>query len=229
MGVDTALISAIRSGLAQHADPVKAPAMQAYMKSEMPFRGVAKPERSALMKEILAARTLPDRASFSATVRALWREACYREERYAAIDLSGHRAYRRWQDPDLLALYDELIVTGAWWDYVDEIAIRRVGPILRAHRAELTPALLRWATGADPWRRRVALICQVSGKDDVDRTLLTAAIEASETEPDFFLRKGIGWALRDHAKTDPAWVRAFVRDHPRLSALSTREALKNLS
>ncbi|QRP48955.1 DNA alkylation repair protein [Amycolatopsis sp. FDAARGOS 1241] len=228
MGADHALISAVRTGLAARADPAKAPAMQAYTKSVMPFRGVAKPGRSALMKEVLATHVLPDRVSFSTTVLALWREAAYREERYAAIDLSGHRAYRRWQDPDLLPLYDELIVTGAWWDYVDEVAIRRVGPILRAHRVEVTPVVLRWASDADRWRRRTAVICQVTAKAEVDRDLLTTAVEANESDPDFFLRKGIGWALRDHARTDPDWVRSFVRNHPGLSPLSTREALKNL-
>ncbi|MEV4602698.1 DNA alkylation repair protein [Amycolatopsis sp. NPDC049253] len=229
MGVDKALISAVRTGLAARADPEKAPAMQAYMKSAMPYRGVAKPGRAALMKEVLAAHVLPDRVSFSTTVLALWRDAEFREERYAAIDLSGHRAYRRWQDPDLLGLYEELIVDGAWWDFVDEVAIRRVGPILREYRAEVTPVLLRWATAPDRWRRRTAVICQVSAKTDVDRVLLTTAIEANKDDPDFFLRKGIGWALRDHAKTDPDWVRSFVRDHPGLSSLSTREALKNLT
>ncbi|MFI5615315.1 DNA alkylation repair protein [Amycolatopsis sp. NPDC051903] len=229
MGADHALISAVRTGLAERADPAKAPAMQAYMKSGMPFRGVAKPARSALMKEVLATHVLPDRVSFSTTVLALWREAAYREERYAAIDLSGHRVYRRWQDPDLLPLYDELIVTGAWWDYVDEVAIRRVGPILRAHRGEVTPVLLRWASDADRWRRRTAVICQVTAKAEVDRDLLTTAVEANESDQDFFLRKGIGWALRDHARTDPDWVRSFVDDHPGLSPLSTREALKNLA
>ncbi|MGW4489238.1 DNA alkylation repair protein [Amycolatopsis sp. NPDC004368] len=229
MGVDTALISAVRTGLADLADPAKAPAMQAYMKSAMPFRGVAKPDRAALMKAVLTTHVLPDRVSFSRTVLVLWRTAEFREERYAAIDLSGHRAYRRWQDPALLDLYDELIVDGAWWDFVDEVAIRRVGPILRQYRADVTPVLLRWAADPDRWRRRAAVICQVSAKADVDRALLTTAIEANVADPDFFLRKGIGWALRDHAKTDPDWVRTFVRDHPGLSPLSTREALKNLT
>ncbi|WP_326836719.1 DNA alkylation repair protein [Amycolatopsis rhabdoformis] len=229
MGVDTALISAVRTGLAERADAAKAVGMQAYMKSAMPFRGVAKPERAALMKTVLADHVLPDRVSFSTTVLTLWRTAEFREERYAAIDLTGHRAYRQWQDPGLLDLYEELIVGGAWWDFVDEVAIRRVGPILREHRAEVTPVLLRWATDPDRWRRRTAVISQVSAKTDVDHVLLTAAIEANAADPDFFLRKGIGWALRDHAKTDAAWVRAFVHDHPDLSPLSTREALKNLT
>jgi 3-methyladenine DNA glycosylase AlkD len=229
MGADTALISAVRTGLADLADPVRAPAMQAYMKSAMPFRGVPKPQRSVLMKGVLSAHPLPDRVTFTATVWRLWHDAEFREERYAAIDLSGHRAYRGWQDPGLLGLYEEMIVGGAWWDYVDELAIRRVGPILRGDRAAVTPRLLGWATDPDRWRRRTAVICQVSAKEDTDRELLTAAVEANIGDPDFFLRKGIGLALRDYARTAPDWVRTFVTDHPDLSGLSTREALKHLS
>ncbi|WP_037370336.1 DNA alkylation repair protein [Amycolatopsis orientalis] len=229
MDAGAALITAVRAGLAELADPVKAPEMQAYMKSAMPFRGVPKPPRGTLMKTVLAEHVLPDRVTYTETVLALWREAEYREERYAAIDLSGHRAYRRWQDPELLEMYDELIVTGAWWDYVDEVAIRRVGPILRVHRAAVTPILRRWMTDADRWRRRTAVICQVSAKGEVDQKLLADAIEANLEDRDFFLRKGIGWALRDHARAEPEWVRAFVRAHPGLSPLSTREAMKHLS
>ncbi|MGW4060688.1 DNA alkylation repair protein [Amycolatopsis sp. NPDC004747] len=228
MSADERLVAAIRAGLAELADPAKAPAMQAYMKSAMPFRGVAKPERSVLLKRVLAGHILPDRVSFLGTVLELWRAAEFREERYAAIDLSGYRAYRRWQDPDLVPLYEEMIVDGAWWDVVDEVAIRRIGPILREYRAELTPKMLTWADDADLWRRRTAIICQVGAKEDTDTELLTRTIEPAIAEPEFFLRKGIGWALRDYAKTAPGWVRRFVDEHPGLSGLSRREALKHI-
>jgi len=228
MNVDDRLVKAIRTGLAELADPVKAPAMQAYMKSAMPFRGVAKPQRSVLLKRVLADHILPDRVTYSATVLELWRTAEFREERYAAIDLSGYRAYRGWQDAELLPMYEEMIVSGAWWDHVDELAIRRVGPILRAERARVTPVMLSWAADADLWRRRTAIICQVGAKEDTDTDLLTRVIEPAIAEPEFFLRKGIGWALREYAKTAPEWVRSFVDDHPGLSGLSRREALKHL-
>ena len=228
MSADEELLKEIRDGLAELADAAKAAAMQAYMKSAMPFRGVPKPQRSALLKQVMADRILPDRVTYSATVLALWRTAEYREERYAAIDLSGYRAYRRWQDPALLPVYEEMIVSGAWWDYVDELAIRRIGPILRADRAEVTPVMRAWAADANLWRRRTAIICQVGAREDTDTDLLRDAIEPAIAEPEFFLRKGIGWALREYAKTAPDWVRSFVDHHPGLSGLSRREALKHL-
>jgi 3-methyladenine DNA glycosylase AlkD len=223
------LVSAVRSGLAELADPAKAPGMQAYMKSAMPFLGVQKPARTQLGQRLFAEHVLPGRATWLRVIRSLWREATYREERYVAIDLTGHPAYAAWQDPALLRLYDELIVTGAWWDHVDEVASRRVGPILRDRPDVVTPVIRAWATDRDRWKRRTAVICQLRSKADTDTDLLTDCIEANIDDSDFFLRKGIGWALREYAKTNPAWVHALVDAHPGLSPLSRREALKHLA
>ncbi len=228
MDESTALVAAVRGGLAEAGDARKAPEMQRYMKSELPYRGVAAPERRALAKRLFAAHVLESTSEWRRTVLTLWREASYREERYVAIDLTGHRLYARWQTPDLLPLYEEMIVTGAWWDYVDEVANRRVGPLLSAYRAELTPVMHAWAKDADLWKRRTSIICQLSFRSATDTELLAAAIEANLDDRDFFIRKGIGWALRQFARTEPGWVRSFVDSHPELSPLSVREAVKHL-
>lgn len=228
MTADLELVTAARDGLAALADPAKAPEMQRYMKSEMPYRGVPKPERAALTKRLFAEHVLSDVDAFVATTLELWRGAQFREERYLAIDLTGQRKYARWQNATLLPLYEEMIVTGAWWDYVDELAIRRVGPILRGEPEIVTPIMRAWSRDEDPWRRRTSVICQVGSKQDTDTELLAETIEATIADKDFFLRKGIGWALRQHSKTDPGWVRHFVDSHPELSSLSRREATKYL-
>lgn len=228
MGANTALVTAIRDGLAALADPVKAPDMQGYMKSDMPFRGVQRPGRKELATRLFAEYPLSTVDSWQATVLELWRDAEFREERYLALDLTAHRPYTRWQRPDLLPLYEELIVTGAWWDFVDEVANRRIGPLVRDYPEQLVPVMRAWSTDADRWKRRTSIICQLSAKHDTDTELLVAAIEANIDDPDFFLRKGIGWALRQFAKTEPGWVRAFVGAHPGLSPLSRREATKHL-
>ncbi|WP_090054366.1 DNA alkylation repair protein [Lentzea fradiae] len=222
MALEVPLIKAVRAGLQERADSRKAPEMQAYMKSAMPFLGVRKPARAELLK------TLPvpdDRDEWLDAVRTLWREATYREERYVALALSGDR---RFQSPDLLPWFDEMIVTGAWWDYVDEIASKRIGPLLRSHPEVVRPLMLRWSTDADRWRRRTSVICQLGAKGATDVELLAECVDANVADPDFFLRKGIGWALRELAKTEPGWVRAFVEARPQLSPLSRREALKHL-
>lgn len=81
------------------------------------------------------------------------------------------------------------------------------GPILRSDRATVTTTLRRWVGDPDRWRRRTAVICQVGAKQDTDRALLASAVEATIGDSDFFLRKGIGRALRDYARTAPDWVR----------------------
>jgi 3-methyladenine DNA glycosylase AlkD len=228
MNESQTLVTAVRDGLAAIGDTRKAPEMQRYMKSELPFRGVPSPERKALGRRLFADHVLTDEAAWQATVLTLWREAAYREERYMAIALTGERRYAAWQTPALLPLYEELIVTGAWWDYVDEIANRRVGPLLRGFPDELTPAMYAWATATDLWKRRTSIICQLSFKEETDTKLLSTAIEANLDDRDFFIRKGIGWALRQFAHTEPGWVRTFVDSHPGLSPLSVREAVKHL-
>ncbi|HEX6337916.1 MAG TPA: DNA alkylation repair protein [Jiangellaceae bacterium] len=229
-GADQGLIDDIRAALAAVADPAKAAPMQAYTKSSMACHGILKPARLTALRPLLREHTLPDRVSWEATVRTLWDGASFREERYAAIDVARHRAYSAWAtDTRSMDLYDHLIVTGAWWDYVDDVAIRLVGPVLRAHRAEVTPMVLGWARDGHKWRRRAAVICQIGARDVTDTALLTACIRVNAGDPDFFLRKGIGWALREHAKTNPNWVRTFVATHrDRLSPLSIREATKHL-
>jgi 3-methyladenine DNA glycosylase AlkD len=223
------LVTAVRAALADAADPERAPGMRAYMKSEMPFLGVAKPARDLALRDVFAGHRLADAASWSAAALTLWREAGFREERYAAIVLTGHRFYRDFQTPAALATYEEMIVTGRWWDYVDEIASRRIGPLLRDFPAALRPTMLRWSRGEDLWRRRTSIICQLSFKADTDLALLYACIDANLDDREFFIRKAIGWALRQHAWTDPAEVRRFVASRgDRLSPLSRREALKNI-
>lgn len=224
----TSLVSAARSGLAALGDPVGAEQMRAYMKSEMPFRGVPKPAREPLVRELVAQYPITDAAALQAVVGELWDGAQYREERYLALSLTAHRGYDGWPDLSWLPLWRHWIVDGAWWDFTDEIANRRIGRLLREHPAEMVPTLRAWAQDADRWLRRTSVICQLGSKGAIDLHLLTHAIEANIDDPDFFLRKGIGWALRQHARTDPEWVRAFVAAHPRLSPLSRKEALKHI-
>jgi len=223
---DMPLVTAARTGLADLADPVRAVGMQKYMKSTMPYRGVPSPERTVLSKQLFRDHVLPDVDTLVATALELWRGAKFREERYLAITLTGEKAYTSWQSTSLLPMYEEMIVTGAWWDYVDELAIRRIRPLLRADPVQLTPIMRSWSTNPDPWRRRTSVICQVTAKTAANTTLLSHCIEANINNPDFFLRKGIGWALRDYSKVDATWVREFIRTHPSLSPLSRREGSK---
>ena len=229
MPVDAALIDAVRAGLRARADGGRAPGMQAYMRSAMPYHGVPTPGVRAVCKEAFAAHPLPDFDDWRDTALAMWRDAAFREERYAAVELTGHRLYRRHQTLASLPIFEEMIVDGAWWDYVDAIAIHRVGPLLATFPGKMAPTMRRWSRSPDLWKRRSSIICQVARKGETDLELLYDCIAANWSDRDFFIRKAIGWALRSYAWTDPDEVARYVAHHENeLSPLSRREALKNV-
>jgi 3-methyladenine DNA glycosylase AlkD len=223
-----ALVHDLRAELARVADPGRAAGMQAYMKSAMPYLGVAAQPLRAACKRVFATYSLASVDAWRDAVLALWRGARHREERYAAIELTGDRRARPFQTFDALPMYEELIVTGAWWDYVDVLASHRVGGLLRNHPAPMERAMRAWSRCDDLWKRRTSILCQLRFKDATDLGLLYACIEPSLDRKEFFLRKAIGWALRQHAWTDPDEVRRYIHENQaRLSGLSQREALKN--
>ncbi len=225
----TALAETLRAQLTAIADPARAPGMQAYMKSAMPYLGVSAVPLRQACKEIFKDLRWVDSPAWQADVLGLWRGATHREERYAAVELSGARAARAFQQMDALGMYEEMIVTGAWWDYVDHLAGHRLWAILENDPAPMRRTMLAWSRDRDMWKRRSSIICQLRAKTKTDLDLLYACIEPSLDSKEFFLRKAIGWALRQYAWTDPEEVRRYVAaNEGRLSGLSKREALKNI-
>jgi 3-methyladenine DNA glycosylase AlkD len=243
----SALLTELRLRFVAQADTARAAQQAAYMKSAMPFHGLANTAVRATCKAVFASYPFDDAPRWRADVRALWHGATHREERYAAIELSEDRRARVLQGlprtaraavppnatelaREATTLFAELIVSGAWWDYVDAIAAHRIGPLLLQEPTTLRPIVLAWAHGDDLWLRRAAIIAQLGAKGATDRTLLADCIAPALGDASFWLRKAIGWALRELAKTQPAWVRAYVATHEaRLSPLSRREALKGLA
>ena len=203
--------------------------MQAYMKSAMPYHGVATPLLRKICKAVFANLTFRTHSQWQALLLNLWRKARFREERYAALYLAGDRRAQPFQTLAAMPLYEEMIVTGAWWDFVDDIASHRVGPILKDYPAPMHRKMLAWSQSPDLWKRRTAIICQLGFKSETDLELLYACIEPSLGSKEFFLQKAIGWALRQYAWTDGAEIKRYVRlNRTRLSNLSRREALKNI-
>ena len=223
------LLRRLRHALQAAGDPGAAKGAQAYMKSPMPHHGVKAVPFRAICKQVFASLELPDLETWQGHVLDLWANARFREERHAAIELTGVRAAAPFQDMRALPLYERLIVEGAWWDYVDGIAAHRLGPLLRNEPTSMRRTMLTWSRGRDMWKRRAAILCQLTFKDDTDLDLLYACIEPSMGSKEFFLRKGIGWALRQIAWRNPTEVIRYVTAHrARLSPLTKREALKNV-
>lgn len=219
----------LRAALAKVADQRKAAGMQAYMKSEMPYLGVQTTALRKVCREVFAPIEFTSAREWELLVMDLWCSARYREERYAAINLLEDKRALPFQTLKTLALYERLIVDSAWWDFVDVIAAHRVGHLLAKFPRPMRRKMLTWSKSKNMWKRRAAILSQLSFKERTDLNLLYACIEPSLDSPEFFLRKAIGWSLRQYAWTDPKEIRNYVKAQGgRLSSLSRREALKNL-
>jgi 3-methyladenine DNA glycosylase AlkD len=212
--------------LAERADPSKATGMQAYMKTEMPFYGVQKPGREPIARQLGADFPPADRTEYVALVLGLW-GLPHREEKYLALELA--RRHHAFVDSASLPLYRRLIVEGAWWDFVDEVATHLIRDLVLQEPEETWPEIDAWVDSADMWLRRSAIICQVGAKDRTDSRRLFTYCEARMHEKEFFIRKAIGWALREYSRTAPDAVARFAGAHrAQLSALSYREATKHI-
>ncbi len=225
----SALLAALRVEFAAAGSPARAEGARVYMKSTMPFHGVDAKTLRAICRHAFAAHPVTTSVGWRRDVLALWRGARFREERYAAIELTGDRRARPFQTMESLPLYEEMIVTGSWWDLVDALATKRLGEILRNEPAPMRKAMRTWSRSGDMWKRRSAILCQITFKRDTNLDLLFELIEPSLSSKEFFLRKAIGWALRSYAWTDERpIVRYVASNRARLSPLSLREALKNV-
>jgi 3-methyladenine DNA glycosylase AlkD len=198
------------------------------MKTTMAFWGLSNAEGRKICREVFKSHLVATKKEWLAVARHLWREADHREEWFAAIDWTGIRAARVWQQPDVLPLYEEMITSSSWWDTVDTIAVHRVGTLLQNDPKKLKPIILRWAKDEHLWKRRTAILSQLAFKKEADLELLFATMLPSLERKEFWLRKAIGWALREHARSHEAEVLAFVKQHKDvLSGLTKREALKH--
>ncbi len=220
------LNEAAASLLEAAADPGKAPAMAAYLKTDMAFYGVSAPARRQISRTLAGAHAPATNEEYRMQVAGLW-ERPHREERYLAVDWA--RRHRRFVSMDNIDLYERMVVEGAWWDLVDDVAANIIGEVVRDDMEAMGPILERWLTGDDLWLRRTVILCQLKSKERTDTRLLFDACVRTAHETEFFIRKAIGWALRQHSKTDPDAVRDFVERHRSdLSGLSLREATKYL-
>lgn len=220
------LVGLVARGLREGANPAKAASMAAYVKSDTPFYGAQKAVRAPVHRAAIRSFPPTDRSEYRQAVLALWNQP-HREERYLAIDYA--RSFPKYVTVASIPLYRRMIVEGAWWDFVDSLAIHLVGQVLLAQRDATTPKVRAWIDDPDMWLRRSAIIGQIGHKQATDTDLLFDACARRMHETEFFIRKAIGWALRDYAKTDPSAVIAFVTEHrDALSGLSFREATKYL-
>lgn len=212
--------------LQAQADPEKAEEMAAYMKTEMPFYGVAAKPRDKVVAELAREFRPADRDEYQMMVEALWNQP-HREEKYVAIRLA--RRFKKFITLDSLPLYESMIREGAWWDFVDEITQHLVSPVLLKSPTETWPLVEKWLVDDNMWIRRAAMLSQNRHREKTNEARLFKFALTLAEEDEFFIRKAIGWALREYAKVDQDAVRAFLEDNRDTFAnLTLREASKHM-
>ncbi|GAA0799283.1 DNA alkylation repair protein [Spirilliplanes yamanashiensis] len=210
------LLARLTSAFPAAADPAKAAPMAAYMQHRFPFLGLSAPGRRAAARAALAGLPAPGPAELAAVARGCWALPEREYQQFACDYLVRHA---RLVEAPLLR---ELVTTRSWWDTVDALATRVAG--VAAAPAELDA----WALDDDRWLVRTAILHQLHRGAATDTARLFGYCTAQAGHPDFFVRKAIGWALRQYARTDPDAVRGYLAAHPELSALSRREASRHL-
>lgn len=196
--------------------------MSAYMRDQFPFLGLPKPVWWSAAREALRGLEKPDQQVLTEVATGCWRRP-EREYQYAAV--SYVRRHLAVTDASFLPMAERLVRTKSWWDTVDDLARNVVGSLVATH-AELSAEMDDWVASEDIWIARTAILHQLAYRERTDRDRLFAYCLRRAHETDFFLRKAIGWALREYSKTDPDAVVAFVkRNDALLSGLSKREAL----
>jgi 3-methyladenine DNA glycosylase AlkD len=198
-------------------------AMKAYMKGNFEFLGIKSPLRRHLQREFL--KNIDKKAPINKNlVKLLWNED-NREFQYLAIDYLV-KVKKQLQRKDIIFI-EELITTKSWWDSVDIIASHLVGEICKMYPNLIDEYILKWSIDENMWLRRTSILYQLKYKENLDTRNLEKVIKANLEDKEFFIRKSIGWALREYSKTNKEWVRNFIK-HNQLSNLSIKEGSKYL-
>lgn len=220
------LVLYVRTAYKLLADSQKAKAMAAYMKTDMPFWGIQKPDRLPVYRQIKARFQPSNHQEYCSCVLALWNQP-YREEKYTALAYA--QMFPKFIGLQSVPLYERLIREGAWWDFVDDIAIHLVGTAQLKERKYVQPLMDQWINNTNLWIRRSALISQIGHKLETDAAQLFSYCLLRAAEKEFFIAKGIGWALRDYSYTQPEAVKRFLLDNRHLlRPLSFREGAQGL-
>ena len=197
-------------------------AMKACMRGRFEFLGVKTPARRKAAKAFFKKHGGAD--IDWRFVRQAW-EHPFREMQYAALDYLETR--KNLLRPGDLPQLKKLAQTKSWWDTID--FLDRLADGVIAAFPQTRPVILEWSRDEDIWLRRLAIDHQLLRKDQTDQHLLEQILVNNLNQTEFFINKAIGWALRDYSKTNPEWVKNFIRQHHgKMAPLSIREASKYL-
>jgi 3-methyladenine DNA glycosylase AlkD len=217
------MIKELEQEFARRADEAYGKKQKAYMRHLFTFLGLSRPVRNVVQKPLFKKYPIHNEQELEQILDILWNKE-HREFQYAALDLAEH--FRKLATPQMLKTYEKMIREKSWWDTVDDVAANLVGMLVLDH-PELIETMDRWIEDESLWIRRTALIFQLRWKRQTDTNRLFHYCTQVMHERDFFIRKAIGWALRQYSKTDPIAVKQFIHiNQQTLSPLSIKEGSK---
>lgn len=204
------------------ADPVRAEKQRKYLKGQFEFFGIGAGQLRKIVKEFFCTYGYPQGEKLQEFSLVLW-DLPQREYQQVVVVLLDKVADKLGKkDIDWIV---QLIVKKSWWDTVDGLASWVCGTYFKNYPEQIVPVTEEWINSGNIWLQRSSLLFQLKYKKETDTKLLTSYIEQLIAQKEFFIRKAIGWVLREYSKTNPEWVRNFVQGH-NLSGLSYREAVK---
>lgn len=218
-------VNELRHVLDENNDKQAAAPMTAYMKNLFPYLGIRNEKRKSLLKPVWAKHMAEIKTDYWDIALELWKFP-EREFQYCAMEILHKEIRNRYKKEDI-ALIERLLTTHSWWDSVDFLARHILGDYLLAFPGEIPKVIKRFSDSENMWLNRSAILFQLGYKSKTDEKLLFEECLKHASSKEFFIRKAIGWALREYAKTNPEAVKEFV-SKDQLSSLSAREALKNL-
>ena len=206
----------------KHADPSNSVQMQRYMKDKFEFFGINSPLRKEIYGRFNKQFGLIPEENKTEIIKWCW-NAPQREYQYFVMEFLGKKQKK--VEKEIIDLYVYMITNKSWWDTVDFIAAHLVGSYFKQFPESIQKLTTKWMNSDNMWLQRSCLLFQLKYKVVTDKELLISFINSLSSSNEFFIRKAIGWALREYSKTDPDFVIQFVKENT-LSGLSEREALK---
>ena len=208
-----------------HADAGIAAPMKKYMKDRYDYFGIKSPLRKEIYREHKLKYGLIPLTETEDIIKWCWQQP-QREYQYFAMEFLGKAVKKA--DDEIIILYVHMITNKSWWDTVDYIAANLVGNYLKQFPQRTKELTSPWMSSNDMWLQRTCLLFQLKYKSAMDTELMHSFISRLSGSKEFFIRKAIGWVLREYSKTDTEFVIDYVKKYP-MSGLSQREALKWLN
>ncbi len=206
----------------EKGNPAEALAMKKYMRNKFDFFGLKQKPRREVCRQFISTHGLPPFDQLDECIRFLWTQE-ERELQHFAMELLTR--FLKQIDRDFLPLLEFIITHKSWWDTVDYVAAWHAGKYFQKFPDAINPVTRKWMDTENIWLQRSALLFQLKYKSETDFDLMKSYIGELKDSKEFFIRKAIGWVLREYSKTDPNAVIAYAKD-AEISNFSKAEALK---